>query len=192
VHKNIQIIYVFKMLIAGFVNHVTVLVGIACNGTPIGGVIHQPFLVNGNITGRTLWGIPGIGYGGFKVILPPADKRIVTTTTSHSSERVENAVNSIQADEVVRVGGAGHKAILLMEGRAHAYVFASRGCKKWDTCAPEAVLTAIGGKLTDMNGEPYKYFKDVSDTFKSFIIRNIFPLSYLVYIVLYKNNLREV
>lgn len=48
-----------------------------------------------------------------------------------------------------------------MEGKAHAYVFASKGCKKWDTCAPEAVLTAIGGKLTDICGNHYLYHKDV-------------------------------
>ena len=34
----------------------------------------------------------------------------------------------------------------------HAYVFASPGCKKWDTCAPEALLKAKGGTLTDMHG----------------------------------------
>lgn len=35
--------------------------------------------------------------------------------------------------------------IQLVEGRASAYVFASPGCKKWDTCAPEAILNAVGG-----------------------------------------------
>lgn len=48
-----------------------------------------------------------------------------------------------------------------MEGRAHAYVFASPGCKKWDTCAPEAVLESIGGILTDLDGNYYKYNKEV-------------------------------
>lgn len=37
------------------------------------------------------------------------------------------------------------------------YVFASPGCKKWDTCAPEAVLAAAGGSLTDVLGHRYKY-----------------------------------
>ena len=37
----------------------------------------------------------------------------------------------------------------------------SPGCKKWDTCAPEAVLRAMGGVLTDITGQPYKYNKDV-------------------------------
>lgn len=50
---------------------------------------------------------------------------------------------------------------MLIEGKAHAYVFASKGCKKWDTCAPEAVLTAFGGKLTDIHGASYQYDKDV-------------------------------
>ncbi len=36
--------------------------------------------------------------------------------------------------------------IQLVEGKASAYVFASPGCKKWDTCATEAILHAVGGK----------------------------------------------
>ena len=52
--------------------------------------------------------------------------------------------------------------LLVLEGGAHAYVFASPGCKKWDICAPEAVLTAAGGKLTDLHGNPYLYHSDVS------------------------------
>ena len=50
---------------------------------------------------------------------------------------------------------------MIIEGIAHAYVFASPGCKKWDTCAPEAVLHAIGGKLTDMHGSTIQYHATV-------------------------------
>lgn len=50
--------------------------------------------------------------------------------------------------------------MLLMEGRAHAYIFASAGTKRWDICAPEAILTAVGGKLTDLHGREYSYAKD--------------------------------
>lgn len=46
---------------------------------------------------------------------------------------------------------------MLMEGSASAYVFASAGCNKWDTCAPEAILRAVGGQLTDIHGIPYPY-----------------------------------
>lgn len=48
----------------------------------------------------------------------------------------------------------------LLEGNASIYLFASPGCKKWDTCAPEAVLAAAGGKLTDILGNYYKYGAD--------------------------------
>lgn len=51
---------------------------------------------------------------------------------------------------------------MLLEGKAHAYVFASKGCKKWDTCSPEAVLVASGGKLTDIHGNLYSYEETVA------------------------------
>lgn len=38
--------------------------------------------------------------------------------------------------------------IQLVEGKASAYVFASPGCKKWDTCATEAILHAVGGNTS--------------------------------------------
>ena len=53
------------------------------------------------------------------------------------------------------------QVMLLIEGKAHAYVFPSPGCKKWDTCAPEAILHAMGGLLTDIHGNLYDYDKDV-------------------------------
>ena len=52
------------------------------------------------------------------------------------------------------------QAMLVMEGEAHIYLHPSPGCKKWDTCAPEAVLRAMGGVLTDIKGDSYKYNKE--------------------------------
>ena len=48
---------------------------------------------------------------------------------------------------------------MILEGTADAYVFPSNGTKKWDTCAPEAILLAIGGKLTKPDGTLYKLYK---------------------------------
>ncbi|KAL2718440.1 hypothetical protein V1478_012316 [Vespula squamosa] len=143
----------------GLVEHVTVLVGVAIGERAIGGVIHQPYYKDNEkgTLGRTLWGINGVGYGGFVPASPPDGKRFITTTRSHSDKNVKAAIDALSPDKVIRVGGAGHKVILLLEGEAHAYVFASQGCKKWDTCAPEAVLHAIGGTLTDFYGEKYAY-----------------------------------
>lgn len=51
--------------------------------------------------------------------------------------------------------------MLLLEGKAHVYVFGSPGCKKWDTCGPQAILEAAGGVLTDMQGNPIPYHATV-------------------------------
>ncbi|XP_065819808.1 3'(2'),5'-bisphosphate nucleotidase 1 isoform X1 [Labrus bergylta] len=146
-------------------DNVTVLIGIAYRGRAIAGVINQPFynyqLGGGEDLGRTMWGILGLGAFGFQLQEVPGDKRIVTTTRSHSNKLVTDCVDAMEPHEVIRVGGAGNKIIQLVEGKASAYVFASPGCKKWDTCAPEAILHAVGGKLTDMHGNAYRYNADV-------------------------------
>ncbi|XP_035534432.1 3'(2'),5'-bisphosphate nucleotidase 1 isoform X1 [Morone saxatilis] len=146
-------------------DNVTVLIGIAYGGRAIAGVINQPFynyqLGAGADLGRTIWGMPGLGAFGFQLQEVPGDRRIVTTTRSHSNKVVTDCVDAMEPHEVIRVGGAGNKIIQLIEGRASAYVFASPGCKKWDTCAPEAILSAVGGKLTDMHGNAYCYHANV-------------------------------
>uniref|UniRef100_A0A3B5ACZ1 3'(2'),5'-bisphosphate nucleotidase 1 n=1 Tax=Stegastes partitus TaxID=144197 RepID=A0A3B5ACZ1_9TELE len=148
-------------LTSGLLDNVTVLIGIAYRGRAIAGVINQPFynyqLGAGATLGRTMWGMPGLGAFGFQLQEVPGDRRIVTTTRSHSNKLVTDCVDAMEPHEVIRVGGAGNKIIQLVEGKASAYVFASPGCKKWDTCAPEAILHAVGGKLTDMHGNAYRY-----------------------------------
>ncbi|XP_030036614.2 3'(2'),5'-bisphosphate nucleotidase 1 isoform X1 [Manduca sexta] len=144
----------------GFLEHVTVLIGISVNEKPIAGVIHQPYYKNtvgeDVKVGRTIWGLQDAGVGGYTPAQPP-DSLIITTTRSHSNPLVEAALQVMNASKVLRVGGAGYKVLQLLEGKASVYVFASSGCKKWDTCAPEAILSAAGGKLTDILGNFYKY-----------------------------------
>ncbi|XP_068210787.1 3'(2'),5'-bisphosphate nucleotidase 1 isoform X1 [Palaemon carinicauda] len=146
---------------ASLLDHVTVLIGIAYSGKAVGGIIHQPYFNYQNPgaeLGRTVWGVVGGDVGGMPLVSPPEGKLIVTTTRSHSSSTVNDAISAVSPTEVLRVGGAGHKVMLLLEGKAHLYVFASPGCKKWDTCAPQAVLEAAGGVLTDIKGTPIPYY----------------------------------
>jgi len=150
----------------GLLDHVTVLIGIAVGQKAVAGVIHQPYWnyksTDAKATlGRTFYGLVGAGVYGLTPIAPPTGKRIITTTRSHGTGLVQQALEVLKPDEVLKVGGAGHKVMLLMEGEASAYVFPSPGCKKWDTCAPEAILHAMGGKLTNMKGEYYEYHSTV-------------------------------
>lgn len=149
----------------GLLDHVTILIGIAVGDRAVAGVINQPYFNyqakdKANL-GRTLYGAVGSGVRGIERTLPPKDQRIVTTTRSHGTGLINDSAEACKPTEVIRVGGAGHKVMLLIEGKAHAYVFPSPGCKRWDTCAPEAILHAMGGKLTDIKGRLYDYNKDV-------------------------------
>ncbi|ELT98080.1 hypothetical protein CAPTEDRAFT_156570 [Capitella teleta] len=145
----------------GLLDHVTVLIGIAVKGEAVAGVVYQPYFNYqagaDAALGRCIWGIIGLGSFGFEPKSPPEGKNIITTTRSHGTRAVVEAVEKCEPTDVLRVGGAGHKVLLVLEGKAHAYVFASPGCKKWDTCAPEAVLHAAGGKLTDIHGNKFQY-----------------------------------
>jgi 3'-phosphoadenosine 5'-phosphosulfate (PAPS) 3'-phosphatase len=40
-----------------------------------------------------------------------------------------------------------------------AFTIHNSQLREWDTCAPEAILTAAGGTVTDCRGEPLRYNK---------------------------------
>ncbi|XP_052275889.1 3'(2'),5'-bisphosphate nucleotidase 1-like isoform X2 [Dreissena polymorpha] len=153
-----------KEFTEGFLDHVTVLIGIAVKGVATAGVINQPFHNFEEIPkygkARCIWGVQGLGSFGFKRNAH-LEGNVITTTRSHSDYTITKTVEACEPTEVLRVGGAGHKVLLLIEKKAHAYVFASIGCKKWDTCAPEAILQSLGGRLTDIHGHPIPYHANV-------------------------------
>lgn len=59
--------------------------------------------------GRTMWGMTTLGAFGFQLQEVAGDRRIVTTTRSHSNKVVIDCVDAMEPHEVVRVGGAGNK-----------------------------------------------------------------------------------
>lgn len=149
--------------VKGYLEHVTVLIGISVDGESIAGIINQPFYGYSassdieKVTSRTMWGLVGLGCFGVTTKQLPNDKLIVTTTASHGNPKIEQSIAALNPDQVLKVGGAGHKVLLVIEGKAHSYVFASNGCKRWDTSAPEAVLKSLGGRLTDVFGNQIEY-----------------------------------
>ncbi|KRX22092.1 3'(2'),5'-bisphosphate nucleotidase 1, partial [Trichinella nelsoni] len=151
----------------GLLSHATIMIGISLSAKPVAGVIHQPFvsdLDTHDDVGRTVWAVKSVDriFGDLQVKPPPNDKRIVVTTRSHGNPNLENILEILQPTEVVRVGGAGHKVLMLIEGEAHAYVFPGSGTKKWDTCAAECILSAAGGRMTDLCGNEIDYSNDAN------------------------------
>ncbi|CAH8471810.1 unnamed protein product [Schistosoma haematobium] len=164
-----------KEFTEGLVEFVTVLIGISIAGKPVGGVIAQPFYkantTEPHYTTRIVWGLVGLGVFGINPLVPSSklpypvnqnaqkltSPHVIVVTRSHRSTTQDFVDGAFYPTEVLRVGGCGYKVLVLLEGRAHVYVFPSQGTKKWDTCAPEAVLLASGGILTDLTGQSYKY-----------------------------------
>lgn len=159
--------------VKGFLEHVTVLIGISVAGRSVAGIIHQPYYqyaqFGSEAPGRTMWGLVGLGCFGVEPKVLPTDKLIITTTASHGNRNIEATLAVLKPDQVLKVGGAGHKVMLVIEGRAHSYVFSSYGCKRWDTSAPEAVLEAAGGKLTDVYGNRIDYQHRSDNNYQNYL-----------------------
>eukprot|EP01084_Bolivina_argentea_P138475 243766_1 len=147
-----------KEFTEGIKSAVTTLIGIAWKGRPIAGIIGRPF------TSEVVWGVVGLGAFGFNNAdqlssrIKNKDKlRTICTSRSHFKPSMKAYVSACKPTGFVRSGGSGGKSLMVIEGIADAYVFPSRGTKKWDTCAPEAVLLSLGGKLTKPDGSLYDY-----------------------------------
>ncbi len=76
---------------------------------------------------------------------------------SHRGPRMEELVSALGVRAEVRCHSVGIKVGLLVERQADLYIHLSPKTKQWDTCAPEAVLTEAGGRMTDIWGGPLRY-----------------------------------
>lgn len=89
--------------LSGFLEHVTVLIGISFRESAIAGIIHQPYYqcaTSGKRVGRTIWGLKELGTGGYTMKKAPENKFIITTTRSHSNALVQTTLDAIRPDEV--------------------------------------------------------------------------------------------
>jgi 3'(2'), 5'-bisphosphate nucleotidase len=87
---------------------------------------------------------------------PLAGPPRLAMSVSHPS-----AVNDFVVGElggvVVPRGSVGLKAAMIVEGRADAYVTASRRIKVWDTAAPAALVLAAGGAVSSLSQRALVY-----------------------------------
>lgn len=126
-------------LLDGNIDGVAILIGIAYEGRPIAGIMHQPFVKNEEGTyGITWYGGPGFGvfkenkeYDPFKLNLIQTDKCIVATTRSYPSAIVTEFANKLKPDEIVNVGGVGSKSLMLLKGQITHYAFRAKGTKRY-------------------------------------------------------------
>lgn len=56
-------------------------------------------------------------------------------------------------------GGAGNKILMVLRGQGD-YYFNGKGISKWDLCAGEALLMAMGGGILNLDGSRIDYAND--------------------------------
>jgi 3'(2'), 5'-bisphosphate nucleotidase len=138
-----------------------VMLGLCYEGRPTIGAVAQPE------TG-TLW-LGAIGAGAWKqvpggprqplavsTIAEPHAIRLISSK-SHRSEYYQRFRASLGITDELAVGSVGLKVAMVAEGSRDLYVYPGSQTKIWDSCAPEAILTAAGGAVTDSDGAPLTY-----------------------------------
>ena len=143
----------------------SVMVGLAVDGAAELGAVYQP------ATDRLFAGATGLGAWRIEeASTRPRTEGLATgalheplrfvRSRSHPDERIRRLEAALGEVEVILSGSAGSKCALVASGEADLYVHPVPYLKEWDTCAPEAMLRAAGGRVTDCRGEPLRYGKE--------------------------------
>ena len=80
------------------------------------------------------------GGGGISVVLSSSEKQAVK----------EALTPLCGLDRVMYASGAGYKILCVIQGLADIYVLSEGSTFKWDSCAPHALLRALGGGMVDL------------------------------------------
>jgi 3'(2'), 5'-bisphosphate nucleotidase len=135
-------------------------VGLAVAGQATVGVVYRP------VGDKLYSGV--VGQGAFleeegerralrvSDVAEPSALRLVVSR-SHRSKLTDAVVQRLGITRQRESGSVGLKCGLLAEAAADVYIHTSNKSYRWDNCAPEAVLRAAGGILTDLGGTPYAY-----------------------------------
>lgn len=138
-----------------------VMIGLAERGVATVGVVAIPVL------GHTLFG--RVGLGAFRdrgdgaveplhvTSLSDPSKARAVVSRSHRSQKLVPILEKLGITNQASVGSVGLKVARVVTGDADLYVHPTRGAKKWDACAPAAILHAAGGRFTDLEGASIDY-----------------------------------
>ena len=81
----------------------------------------------------------------------------LVASKSHRTPRVDAIKRALQITDEFNMGSVGLKIGLVAENARDLYVYTGSRTKLWDTCGPEAILVAAGGRITDLDGQPLGY-----------------------------------
>lgn len=138
----------------------SVMIGLLVAGRPKLGVVYQPVdrilyaAANGQAFMKT-------DKDSHVMLCPsnrkPPDSVRLVASCSHYSPKVNQMKNQLGIVDEIRIGSVGVKIGLIASGDRDLYLNPDGKCKLWDICAPEAIVTQAGGKMTDFSGNPLVY-----------------------------------
>ncbi|MDQ7029206.1 MAG: 3'(2'),5'-bisphosphate nucleotidase CysQ [Ardenticatenia bacterium] len=142
------------------VGQFVVQIGLVYRGRPVVGVVYQP------VTDKLYYGL--VGEGAFLERGARVEQLRVNgcqevaafravVSRSHASPLTARLLEALGIRQVVPIGSVGLKVAALVEGAAELYLHPSGYTNVWDTAAPEALLVAAGGLMTDCFGRPLDY-----------------------------------
>ena len=86
---------------------------------------------------------------------------ILVTSKNHRNQTLKNLIQKINFKEVLIMGSIGCKISSILRGESDIYICLSlpgKSCPKdWDFAAPEAILKAAGGAITNLDNEELIY-----------------------------------
>lgn len=142
-----------------------VMIGLTEGHRPVAGVVYQPVherLFAGADAGAWL-AVPGQAAQPIQVSEVDDFARIrLVASRSNRTGKIDRVKSTLGIADELNIGSVGVKLCLIALGERDLYVNPSSHSKSWDTCAPEAILHAAGGKLTDVHGAALPY--DLEDT----------------------------
>ena len=87
----------------------------------------------------------------------------LVTSKNHNNETLKKLIKKINFNEVIIMGSIGCKIASLIRGESDLYICLSlpgkSAPKDWDFAAPEAILRAAGGAITNLDNEELYYGK---------------------------------
>jgi 3'(2'), 5'-bisphosphate nucleotidase len=149
------------------------MLGMTENGRPVVGVIYCPVQRVGYV------GTPHSAYmvaadGSRQAIRVAAEVPLCSANAVisrvHRSTAVDATLARLGLASMQPFGSAGLKAMRVAAALANMYVHPTYAGKRWDACAPEAIVVAAGGVYTDAWGDPFDYRSDNIDNSRGVLV----------------------
>ncbi|BFF90525.1 inositol polyphosphate 1-phosphatase [Drosophila madeirensis] len=133
---------------------VTVLIGVyeRDTGIPVMGVVAQPFgnkLDEHVYSSSMFWGVclPSLQAHNCHFEARDEHRQLAIFSSSEQSDILQRLLDL--GYEFAFSAGAGHKALKVITREVELYLLSKGSTFKWDTCAPQAILRALGGDVFD-------------------------------------------